>query len=169
MTAVIVVLACLCLVNFMMTLALAKRLRALVEVVNNNGIQRDPNLPTPGDKARPFESRTIDGELVSDAILKEGTALVGFFAPGCTKCVNVRAELLENPPSIPMYAFVDATNGEAEALEIARSLRPIAKAAVTRAGDPATLAFRDAGYPTLLKVVHGKVTASGHSPREIQL
>ena len=167
MTAVIVVLAALCLVNFMMTLGLAKRLRMLVEVVNNNGVQKDPNLPDPGERARPFESRTIDGELITDAHLMEGTALVGFFAPGCTKCTNVRMQLMDNPPDMPMYAFVDGTLSADEALEIARSLKPIAKAAVTRAGDPATLAFRDAGYPTLIKVVHGKVAASGHGPKEV--
>jgi hypothetical protein len=154
-------LAVLTVANLAMTLALAQRLRGLQETVAQ-GAMRDPSLPRPGDRVGAFVARTLAGETVTEAEFAGGTALVGFFAPGCSTCTLVRSQLIERPPSIPMFAFVDESDNEAAAHDVARSLARVAQVALTRVGDPVTLAFREAGVPTLIRVERGSVVASGH-------
>lgn len=161
MTVLLAALALLLVANLAMTLALAQRVRS-VQATVAQGLMRDPALPRPGDPVGDFAVTTIEGEKVTDAALRDGTALVGFFAPGCSTCALVRSQLLERPPSVPMFAFVDCSADEAEARSVATSLAAVARVALTHIGDPVTLAFREAGVPTLIRVERGSVVASGH-------
>ncbi len=150
--------------NLVLTLGLASRLRVFQEEVAR-GAMRDPALPRRGDLVGTFDITTTQGERMTSAALSDGVSLVGIFAPGCSDCARVRAELLATPPPIPFVAFIDCAGSqqaEEQGRAIAEQLTPIAKVALTRTGDSAMLAFRDAGFPTLIRVERGVVTASGH-------
>lgn len=161
MIFVITAVAALVALNLAMTLALAQRLRAVQETVAQ-GAMRDPSLPRPGDRVGAFTATTLAGESLTEAALADGTSLIGFFAPGCSTCALVRTQLLERPPAIRMFAFVDRSDDEARAREVASALARVAQVALTDLGDPVTLAFREAGVPTLIRVESGSVAASGH-------
>jgi hypothetical protein len=73
--------------------------------------------------------------------------------------------MLERPPSIftlaVVVSFPDA-HDEAKAHDIATSLSAIAEVTLSRDDGPAVRAFREAGYPTLIRVEGGQVAAAGH-------
>ncbi len=156
-TLVLVAVAALASLNLVLTLGLARRVRTLQE-----GSTRDPSLPHVGDRPEAFEAVTLQGERLTQSSCARGSALVGFFAPGCETCIAVRAHLLENPPGMPLYAFVVSPERDQETEETAKSLTAIAKVAVVAYGEPASKAFGDSGYPTLIRLHDGAVTASGH-------
>jgi hypothetical protein len=150
--------------NLVMTLGLATRLRNLQSDFAR-GTMRDPSLPRPGDLVGHLDVTTTQGERVTNATLSEGVTLVGIFAPGCPDCARIRSQLLATPPAIPFFAFIDCTGptlAEEQGRAVADSLTTIAKVALTRQGEPAQLAFRDSGFPTLIRLEGGVVTASGH-------
>ncbi len=149
--------------NLLMTLSLAGRVRVLQE----SGALRDPALPKVGERVNAFSTTTVKGEPVTQAIFDEGPTLVGYFSPGCSNCELVRAQLLEKPPSIPLFAFV--VNDELDQLTqaVAEQLAPIARVVVSKATDAPARAFREAGYPTLIRVERGSVVASGHRLAEV--
>jgi hypothetical protein len=151
-----------------MLLALAQRVRAIHEAVNQSA-PRDPTLPQPGDRVGEFEVVTTRGETVTSSTLDQGTTLVGIFTPGCPTCARVRSQLLERPPTIPFLAFVVIANENErdDARTVADSLGGIGQVAVALAGESATRAFRDAGFPTLVRVERGNVIAAGHRLGEV--
>ena len=162
-------LALVLVLNLALTLGLATRVRTLQEEVVR-GASRDPSLPRPGDAVGAFEVTTTTGERLSDATLSVDTQLVGYFAPGCADCTHVRSQLLAAPPEVPFVAFIDCSGteeAEAEGKRVADQMAPIAKVALTRLGEPAMAAFREAGVPTLILVERGIVVASGHRLNDI--
>lgn len=154
-------LAATVVLHFSMTLALARRLRSLQLEVGRSTM-RDPALPRPGDVVGGFAATTTAGDIVTNESFAEGASLVGIFTPGCPDCARVREQLLASPPALPFVALIDCTLAEDLAHDVAVALQPIAKVVLARRGDPALGAFRDAGFPTLIRVDHGVVTASGH-------
>jgi hypothetical protein len=109
-----------------------------------------------------FQATTPEGELLSNESLKTGVALVGFFTTKCVPCSTLRAQLLEAPPALPLVAFVEGSAEDPEALAMAEALKRVARVAYTENNDALHLAFKPAGYPTLIRVENGVVAASGH-------
>jgi hypothetical protein len=165
MSAVAVVAAVLVLANLALTIALAQRVRQLQLVVAQGGM-RDPALPRPGDRVGAFTLTTLAGARLTEATLGEGESLVGFFRAGCPTCSQLRTQLLAQPLAVPMLAVVvffgHDERDRAAASIVADSLRPIAEVAVTRDDDGVVRAFRESGYPTLIRVARGHVVAAGH-------
>ncbi|MCY1018163.1 TlpA family protein disulfide reductase [Pyxidicoccus sp. MSG2] len=162
-----VILAVLVVANLMLTLGLIGRLRTLQEMVNNQVIVRDPFLPQKGEEVGRFEATTMDGEAFTDAALREGKTLVGFFATGCRVCSSVRKQLLESPPGMPLMAFIEGDPGDPDTLAVGASLKHMARVALLSDGDSVTRAIKQAGYPTLVLVDKGVVAASGHYLHEV--
>ncbi len=157
-----VVLACVALA---LALALAQRVRTLAEAFASGNV-KDQDLPRRGDRVGTFRVTTLAGEQLSQASLAQGESLVGYFTAGCSTCDTVRAELREQPPRLPLLAVVvahsDEPQDEQDARAVAQKLEALAKVAVVRPGAEVTRAFRDAGFPTLVRVRDGAVTAAGH-------
>ncbi|QSQ25549.1 hypothetical protein JY651_11700 [Pyxidicoccus parkwayensis] len=162
-----VVLAVLVLGNLWLTFAIVGRVRTLQEMMNNQLILRDPLLPQKGETVGRFEATTMDGETFTDAALKEGKTLIGFFATGCRVCASVRKQLVESPPGMPLMAFIEGDPDDPDTLAVGASLKHMAKVALLSDGDSVTRAIKQAGYPTLVIVDKGVVAASGHYLHEV--
>jgi hypothetical protein len=162
-----VILAVLVVANLWLTFALIGRLRTLQEMVANQVILRDPLLPQKGEEVGRFEATTIEGEAFTDAVLREGKTLVGFFATGCRVCSSVRKQLLDSPPGMPFMAFIEGDPGDPDTVAVGESLKHVARVALLSDGDSVTRAIKQAGYPTLVLVDRGVVAASGHYLHEV--
>lgn len=162
----LVVLAGLMVVNFLLTFALLGRVKSLQQLAETSA-GRDPALPKVGDPVGRFQATTADGALVTDEALRSGVVLVGFFAPGCRPCATVREQLLESPPKLPVMAFVEGDDDAAEARVLGGALSKVAQVTYTAQGDSVLKAFRQAGFPTLIRVENGTVAASGHHLHEV--
>ncbi len=161
LVVVVAVLAILVVFNLMLSFALIRRIRVLQEVVEQTP-KRDPALPKLGAAVGKFQVTTPEGESVSDESLKSGVSLVAFFTPNCLPCATAKAQLLESPPAFPFVAFVEGHPGDEEAGALAASLKRIARVVFTADDDAPHRAFKPAGYPTLIRVEHGTIAASGH-------
>jgi hypothetical protein len=162
-----VVLAVMVVGNLLLTLALVGRLRTLQEMISNQVVLRDPALPVKGDEVGRFEAKTVQGEAFTDAVLRDGRTLVGFFASGCRPCASVRKQLLESPPGMPLMAFIEGDPGDPDTVALSDSLKHVARVALLSEGDSVTRAIKQAGYPTLVLVDRGVVAASGHYVHEV--
>lgn len=156
----------LAVVNFLLSMALIRRVRVLQELVERTP-QRDPNLPKTGEAIGSFQATTLQGETLSNETLKPGVSLVGFFTTHCKPCAALRAQLLESPPTLPVVAFVEGPADDPEVGEMAEALKRIARVVYTRNNDALHQAFKPAGYPTLIRVENGVVAASGHALADV--
>ncbi|AEI61955.1 TlpA family protein disulfide reductase [Corallococcus macrosporus] len=162
-----VILSVLVVGNLLLTLALVGRLRALQEMIANQVVLRDPALPQKGEPVGSFEATTLEGEAFTDAVLREGKTLVGFFTTGCRPCSSLRKQLVDSPPGMPLMAFVEGDPDDPQTLELGASLKQVARVAFLTEGDSVTRAIKQAGYPTLVLVERGVVAASGHHLHEV--
>jgi thiol-disulfide isomerase/thioredoxin len=156
----------LTIVNFLLSMALIRRVRVLQEMVAQTP-PRDPSLPKTGEAIGSFQATTLEGEPLSDETLKPGVSLVGFFTAHCKPCMALRAQLLESPPALPFVAFVEGRANDPEVGEMAEALKRIARVVYTEHNDALHQAFKPASYPTLIRVENGVVAASGHALADV--
>jgi hypothetical protein len=166
MFAVVGLVGVIGLFNLLLTFGVIGRVRVLQEAVQT-GVMRDPGLPSPGDAVGSFEVTTQDGHQLSEAAVQGDPALVCFFMPGCQPCADIRAQLLERPPALPLIAFVEGATDDPEVQKIMQSLRPLGAVANTQAGDAVTRAFKPSGFPTLIRTRKGNVAAAGHRLNQV--
>ncbi|MFL5353356.1 TlpA family protein disulfide reductase [Archangium sp.] len=153
-------------VNFLLSMALIRRVRVLQELVEQTP-RRDPSLPQMGAVIGSFQATTLEGEPLSNETLKPGVSLVGFFTTHCKPCAALRTQLLESPPALPFVAFVEGSVDDPEVGAMAEALKRIARVVYTQNNDALHQAFKPAGYPTLLRVENGVIAASGHTLAEV--
>lgn len=164
--AVVALVGAIGLLNLLLTFGVIARVRVLQEAVQT-GVMRDPALPAPGDAVGAFQITAADGTQLSEAAVQGDPALVCFFMPGCQPCADVRAQLLLQPPALPLIAFVEGAGDDPEVQQIIESLRRLGPVAATQAGDAVTRAFKPAGFPTLIRTMKGSVAAAGHRLHQV--
>jgi hypothetical protein len=160
---VLAFLTVLVLAAMVIVFALVRRVRKLQAQMGAG----NPDMPKVGHRVGAFQSTTVDGKVITSSGLEQAeTTLVGFFAPNCNMCARVRSELLEQPPTIPIMAFIVPMGDEPQAVRdanaVADQLRSIAQVAIADVVDPVLRAFATAAYPTLIRVERGTVTAASH-------
>lgn len=164
------------------TFAALGKLRIIQRHLEQSGGVPDPLLPPRGTRVRPFRAALArpgaiagaptgepSGDL-TDAALRAGTVIVGFFTTGCLQCEAVCEALEEAPPGFPLFALVHAEPDDPPAAlpRLVRRLSGIAQVAYLDAEVAAAFAFRDdSGYPTLVKLHNGLVIAAGHGVAEL--
>lgn len=166
MFAVVALVGAIGLCNLLLIFGVIGRVRVLQEAVQT-GVLRDPDLPAPGDAVGAFQVTAEDGTQLSEDAVQGDPALVCFLTPGCKPCADVRAQLLSQPPALPLIAFVEGASEDPEVQQIIQSLRGLGPVATTRAGDAVTRAFKPAGFPTLIRTLNGSVAAAGHRLSEV--
>lgn len=166
MFAVVGLVGVIGLVNLLLIFGVIGRVRVLQEAVQT-GVIRDPNLPAPGDPVGAFQVMTQDGTELSEAAVQGASALVCFFMPNCQPCAEVRAQLLERPPGLPLIAFVEGASDDPEVQKIMQSLRGLGPVAATQDGDAVSRAFKPSGFPTLIRTINGSVAAAGHRLNQV--
>jgi hypothetical protein len=159
-TMLVVVIA----LHVVITFALIVRMRALQEMVVG---EPGPALPAAGTAVGAFEVTTVRGEVVTEAVLRDDTMLVGFFSPDCPWCEKMRADLVAAPPVLPMLAFVRGGDDNAEARALRAAFEPFARVAYTADDGVATQAFQPAGFPSLFLIKNGLIAAAGHTRADV--
>jgi hypothetical protein len=153
-------------VNLILIFGVIGRVRELQEVVQT-GVFRDPALPSPGASVGAFQVTTEDGQQLSETAILGDERLVCFFSPRCQPCADLRTQLLRQPPALPLIAFVEGASDDPDVQLITANLRQLGPVAITQPGDPVHLAFKPAGFPTLIRTANGRVTAAGHRLHQV--
>ena len=164
LSTVVTVLAVAVGLHLLLTFSLIARVRTLQDMLAGTR-----GLPQPGTPVGSFEAATPEGEKLTDALLRGGTTLVGFFAPGCGPCEKARTELVASPPGLPVLAFVDGTDADPDARTLVASLGQVARVAYAASGDDVYRAFRPVGFPSLFRIENGQVAAAGHRLGDVLL
>jgi thiol-disulfide isomerase/thioredoxin len=164
MSSLEIILSVVVALHVVITFALIVRMRALQEMVSGPA---GPSLPAPGTAVGAFAVTTVAGEVVTEAVLRDDTMLVGFFSPDCPWCEKMRADLVAAPPALPMLAFVRGGEDNAEARALRAAFEPFARVAYTADDDVASQAFQPAGFPSLFLVKNGMIAAAGHARADV--
>lgn len=155
-TAVVVLTAVISL-DIALTAAVIVRLRAVQERGSVPTYDRD--VPRPGTVIGQFTATDLDGRPVTAADL-EGPVLIGFFSPGCPSCERLAAELLKDPPAVPVLAFIVTDSGDA-ARSMADRLSALGRVCQVEEGGPVLEAFGVNAVPTTVGTWSGVVVAAG--------
>jgi hypothetical protein len=149
--------------TLLVVLGLSSRVHVLQRAVDK---ARGLNLPAPGRAVLPFEIAEPNGERLTDASVRSGAMLVGFFAGGCTSCDRLKAQLLGDPPRLPLLAFVYGDAASEAAREIGTALADIARV-VYFEDNSVHRAFGAFGFPALVRLENGAVAASGRKLADV--
>ncbi|WP_026212553.1 TlpA family protein disulfide reductase [Longispora albida] len=157
LTAAVVLVGGLCVLNLLLTLGVIRRLREHTELLSRRGSVADDRTPQPGQVIGEFSS----GGLVT-ADLGERT-LVGFFSPSCAPCKEMLPSFVELAKGYagPVVAVVVAA-GDEDAPGSVAALEPVARVVVEAPGGAAGKAFGVSAWPTFLVVSGGRVEVAGH-------
>jgi len=169
-TSVLVVLCvavgALGLVNAILIFGVIGRLRVLQGAVVARPTH-DPDLPLPGSIVGRFEVTASDGTQLSESLVQGEPAIVGFFSAGCGPCIELREKLLDNPPALPFFAFIDGEPDDVDSQKIADKLRVLGPVAIVHETDPVCRAFKPNGFPTLFRTANGAIAAVGHQLHDV--
>jgi hypothetical protein len=161
----VAVLAVITALHVLVTFGLIARFRAYQD--STALVPRDPDLPAPGDVVQPFDVTSAAGARLSAETLASGSTLVAFLTPHCGPCEQARAQLVSDPPALPVVAFINGSADDAACTQIGAALAAVAQVAYTTGRDAVARAFRQAGYPTFIRVENGAVAASSHKLRDV--
>jgi thiol-disulfide isomerase/thioredoxin len=164
LTAVVIALSIAVAANFVLLLAVVRRLR----------LQRPRPLPVElphvGMQAPTFAAQDSDGNPIDDSFYFEhGEVVVAFFSDDCQPCERVKAEIARDPIVIPFLAFVQTANAESEQTEFATGLaRSGARIVLLETDSQIPQRFSVSAFPTLLRVQDGIVVTSTIKLAEIR-
>ncbi|TCB96822.1 hypothetical protein E0H26_14520 [Micromonospora zingiberis] len=152
LVAAVVVLGALCVLNLILTIGLAKRLREQSERLGDLG--RPPTRVRVGQAIDAFDSATVDGHPIRSTDIADGT-VVAFLSPTCGPCQDKLPALVEYGaqtwPDEPLVAVVTGDDDSAD--EFVQRLRPVARVVrEDRDGGAVGTAFGVSAYPIIVRV-----------------
>jgi hypothetical protein len=153
------VLTAVILLDIALTTAIIVRLRAVQE--RGSVPTHDRDLPRPGTVIGQFAAIDLDGRPVTTADL-EGPALICFISPGCSSCERWAAELLADPPAVPVLAFIIG-DVEQEMRSMADRLSALGRVCHVEGDDPVLAAFGVHAVPMVIRTWAGVVVAADKS------
>ncbi|WP_255949736.1 hypothetical protein [Streptomyces odontomachi] len=162
--AALVFVGALCVLNFVLSLGMIKRLRDQAEILNRNGRTSPPIAVGMGDEIAKFATLTEDAEPVDDESLRHGDTLVAFFSPTCRPCQEKLPKFVDFAASFPggREQVLATVVGEPEAAaDMLERLRPVARVVHETSNEGAvSTAFDLKGFPVVLVVApsveHGR-------------
>jgi thiol-disulfide isomerase/thioredoxin len=168
LTAAVVIVGALCVIDLLLTMGVIRRLREHTEllagstqrVVGGGPIQ----LLEEGTQVADFAATTTDGEPISREMLP-AMSVVAFFSPGCTPCGALIPAFTEYAATLPggraqVMAVVVGDTRQAGAY--ADQLTPVARVVTEGFEGPISEAFRSRTYPALFVLDGaGRVLSSG--------
>ncbi|MFD8001130.1 TlpA family protein disulfide reductase [Streptomyces mirabilis] len=151
LTAAVVLVAVLCLLDLLLTVGVIRRLREHTEIIAP--IRQQSGIRT-GDDVGEFSVLSVDGEPLGRESLTDDS-VVAFFAPDCQPCKAVIpdfirwAEADENGRERRIAVVI----GDASlSRELVTMLRPVAQVVVEEPLGTVSTAFRTSATPTVLRV-----------------
>lgn len=184
--AALIGVGALSLANLWLIVAMARRIRELGQQLARRAPQPAPgSRPQAGLKrgtaVPPFTVTTTSGAVVSDADLRGGQSLLGFFMPGCEPChdqlpgfiaaarelpggpARVLAVVAARPRQASGAAAGAAGAGGTDADHLVGDLAGVAQVILDPAAKALAAALAVAGYPSFFLIdADGRVEASAH-------
>lgn len=154
------VLALAVLLNLMLTLGLARRLRVASRTA---GAATDPAVPKAGTRVGPFSIPVVGGDAVTTDDLASGIVEAAFLSVGCEPCARVKQELLDRGPATrSLMTFVVGAGDDPAAQRIADDLSTVSsEIAIVNVDSSVVKAFDIRAYPTLILLNDGVVQRAG--------
>jgi hypothetical protein len=173
LVAAVVIVGLLGLVNMVFSFGVIRRLREHTEILNElrSGATHATMLSA-GETIAAFEARSIDGEPVSSALLRE-TTLVGVFSAGCSPCKEQLPRFVERARAHPggreRVLAVVVSADDAAAAPYLDDLTGVATIVREADDGPVANAMGVKGFPAVsLIAADGLVLASGLSVAAIE-
>ncbi|MFF5437685.1 TlpA family protein disulfide reductase [Streptomyces achromogenes] len=154
LTAAVVLLGILCVLNLLLTIGVIKKLREYGPAGPVGAPGEGMTPLRPGEELPDFTALAEDGALVGASSLPDGS-LIAFLSPGCAPCRRELPELVAYAAADPgrrerTLAVVVGEPGECE--HFVRELGPVARVVVEPKGGPVCAALRVDAFPTTLRV-----------------
>lgn len=163
LTAAVVLVGALCLLDLVLTFGVIRRLRATSATVTRD---EDGNelAPRAGDPVAGFASTTTGGQPVSrDSVTG---ALVAFLSPNCKPCKASLPEVLRLAAAGPVVAVV--VGDPADVTDMVAQLSPVARVLTEEPFGPVSEAFGVRSFPTFVKVSpDGTLAAAGLDVKQV--
>jgi thiol-disulfide isomerase/thioredoxin len=166
LTAAVVLVGALCLLDLLLTLAVTRRLREHTTRLHrlerrgavDDGAMATGNLPAPGTPVGPFTATTVDGEPVSSDSLADHTVAV-FLAPDCADCRGKVPELVSWAAGHERGHTLVVVDGRGtDPADVVGPLVPVAMVVVVETFAPSPIeAFGVNAFPSFCVVADGRV------------
>jgi len=171
LTAAVVALGVLTLLNLLLLLGVIRRLREQTARQTEDSAFALPKHPVlkPGSSVGAFSVTTVDGDIVGSADLV-GDTLVGFFSPTCKPCRTTIPRFVDYAatfPGGPDRVLAVVVTDEQDFSEYAEMLAPAGRVVIESHTGSMFDAFSVAGFPGLCVVSDGVVTANGMRVEEL--
>jgi thiol-disulfide isomerase/thioredoxin len=164
LVAAVVLVGAVTVLNLLLSYGVIRRLRQHSDLLSGRDAPSLTAALMPGEQVGEFQTRTIDGQEITEAALTAGT-VVAFFTPNCGPCK-------ERLPQFAEFAGRDGghrdrflavlVGEEADVEEGARQLAPVSRVVRTDRGSPLVKAFGVVGYPSIVTLdADRRVAASG--------
>ena len=162
LTAAVVLVGVLCVLNLLLTYGVIRRLREHNELLAQRPAAVPELIAAPGSAVGTFIASTVEGDSLNADELAPGT-MVGFFSPGCSACVEQLPRFVDAAAAHPggqdrvLAVVVGSEDG---ASEYVSPLSPKARVVVESHGSAIGKAFAVKGYPAFALVGAGGVVAA---------
>jgi thiol-disulfide isomerase/thioredoxin len=158
----VIVLAVMACANMLVTFAVIRRIAAS-EASGAPGDAAALALPEPGMRIGEFSTTMLTGGRYGHEDLAGRTVIAVFVSPNCAPCQEVIAALRAPlaPKGATYLIFVSGPAGDPLAEQTAAALTGSGAVGIVGSAGPVAKAFSVRGYPTLLAVEDGVVTAAG--------
>jgi thiol-disulfide isomerase/thioredoxin len=165
LTAAVVLVGALCVLDLLLTFGVIRRLREQNETLRTMREQQatEPDIALPpGSTVGEFAVTSTSGTLLSNADNDGRRVLVGFFSPGCEPCKERMPQFIEYATRFDGPVVAVAADGFGETEDLVVRLGEVAEVVVEKDGGPMHKAFGATGYPAMCLVASdGTVLASG--------
>ena len=173
LTAAVVLVGALCLLDLLLTLGVTRRLRehaTRLEQLAHHGAHDDivtddaaaaGSLPAPGTPVGPFSATTVDGEPVSADGLADHTVVI-FLAPECAACRDKVPGLVSWAAGHGRERTLVIVDGQGmDPADMVGPLEPVARVVVVETVERSLFdAFGVNAFPSFCVVADGRVVAA---------
>jgi thiol-disulfide isomerase/thioredoxin len=158
----VIVLGLMASANLLVTFAVIRRI-AVVEAGHADGPGK-ALVPDIGYQVADFSAELLSGGAIHRADLADSSVIIIFVSPGCAPCQKLIASMRSGwvPQGEPLLIFVAGYADDAVVGDTVAELSALsARIGITPPTGPVAQAFGVVGYPTVLRVENGVVTAAG--------
>ncbi|MGW6934543.1 TlpA family protein disulfide reductase [Lentzea sp. NPDC054927] len=162
LTAAVVVVGILCVLDLLLSFGIIRRLREQNEALRDlreKQAATEPDIMAPAGSA--ISLSAVDAADAADAVDVSG-ALVGFFSPNCEPCKERVPQFIEYATGHRGKVIAIAAGDPDEVADLVVRLGEVAEVVVEEMGGPLHTAFGTTGYPAVCLVDDDStVVASG--------
>jgi thiol-disulfide isomerase/thioredoxin len=170
LTAAVVVVGALCVVDLLLSVGIIRRLREHTEMLSQlrSTSSVPTSLPGPGTRVDEFTATSTEGTGVALGAAG-GESLIGFFSPGCGPCATVLPEFVDHAAVAGAAVLAVIVGDGPEVAQMTAALEPVAQVVHEQHGGAVSGVFGVAMFPSLFVLDASRtVMASGHDLKAVR-